>query len=74
MPYLHLDLPGTYPVQVKRELATRLCERYAEVMEPIGREIRLVHELERHACLDQRVIHAQHVVFGAVARRKSDWR
>jgi hypothetical protein len=20
MPYLHLDLPGTYPVQVKREL------------------------------------------------------
>src|SRR6202521_3710750 len=33
MPYLHLDLPGTYPVQVKRELATRLCELYAEVME-----------------------------------------
>ena len=33
MPYLHLDLPGTYPVEVKRELATRLCELYAEVME-----------------------------------------
>ena len=33
MPYLHLDLPGTYPVQVKRELATRLCKLYAEVME-----------------------------------------
>jgi phenylpyruvate tautomerase PptA (4-oxalocrotonate tautomerase family) len=33
MPYLHLDLPGTYPVEVKRELATRLCKLYAEVME-----------------------------------------
>jgi hypothetical protein len=21
MPYLHLDLPGTYPIDVKRELA-----------------------------------------------------
>src|SRR4029453_2168389 len=25
MPYLHLDLPGTYPIEVKRELASRLC-------------------------------------------------
>ena len=33
MPYLHLDLPGTYPVEVKRELATRLLKLYAEVME-----------------------------------------
>src|SRR5438094_4741982 len=33
MPYLHLDLPATYPVQVKRELATRLCKLYAEVLE-----------------------------------------
>jgi phenylpyruvate tautomerase PptA (4-oxalocrotonate tautomerase family) len=33
MPYLHLDLPGTYSVEVKRELATRLCRLYAEVME-----------------------------------------
>ena len=33
MPYLHLDLPGTYSVAVKRDLATRLCELYAEVME-----------------------------------------
>src|SRR5438309_5350695 len=33
MPYMHLDLPGTYPVAVKRDLATRLCELYAEVME-----------------------------------------
>jgi hypothetical protein len=33
MPYLHLDLPGTYAVEVKRELATRLCKLYADVME-----------------------------------------
>jgi hypothetical protein len=33
MPYLHLDLPGTYPVDVKRELATRLCKLYADVIE-----------------------------------------
>ena len=33
MPYLHLDLPGAYPVEVKRELATRLCKLYAELME-----------------------------------------
>ncbi len=33
MPYLHLDLPGTYPLEVKRELATRLCKLYAGVME-----------------------------------------
>ena len=33
MPYLHLDLPGTYPVAVKRELATRLCKLYADIME-----------------------------------------
>jgi hypothetical protein len=33
MPYLHLDLPGSYPVEVKRELATRLCKLYAELME-----------------------------------------
>ena len=33
MPYLHLDLPGTYPIEVKRELAARLCKLYAHVME-----------------------------------------
>jgi hypothetical protein len=33
MPYLHLDLPGTYPIAVKRELATRLCKLYADIME-----------------------------------------
>src|SRR5579862_5909129 len=33
MPYLHLDLPGTYVTAVKRDLATRLCEVYAEVMQ-----------------------------------------
>src|SRR5258708_32931828 len=30
MPYLHLDLPGAYPVAVKRELATRLCGLYSD--------------------------------------------
>ena len=24
MPYLHLDLPGTYPIEVKRELASSM--------------------------------------------------
>lgn len=33
MPYLHLDLPGIYATAVKRDLATRLCKLYAEVME-----------------------------------------
>jgi phenylpyruvate tautomerase PptA (4-oxalocrotonate tautomerase family) len=33
MPYLHLDLPGTYPAETKRELATRLCRLYADVMQ-----------------------------------------
>jgi phenylpyruvate tautomerase PptA (4-oxalocrotonate tautomerase family) len=33
MPYLHLDLPGAYPVRVKRELARRLCELYADIMQ-----------------------------------------
>jgi len=33
MPYLHLDLPGTYPIELKRELAARLCKLYAEIME-----------------------------------------
>jgi phenylpyruvate tautomerase PptA (4-oxalocrotonate tautomerase family) len=33
MPYLHLDLAQTYPSETKRELATRLCHLYAEVMQ-----------------------------------------
>jgi hypothetical protein len=33
MPYLHLDSPGTYPIEVKREMATRLWKLYAEVTE-----------------------------------------
>ena len=28
-----LTYPGTYPVEVKRELATRLCKLYADLME-----------------------------------------
>jgi phenylpyruvate tautomerase PptA (4-oxalocrotonate tautomerase family) len=33
MPYLHLNLARTYPSETKRELATRLCHLYAEVMQ-----------------------------------------
>ena len=33
MPYVHLDLPGTYATAVKRDLATRFCKLYAEVMQ-----------------------------------------
>ncbi|HVJ54185.1 MAG TPA: hypothetical protein VM689_17095 [Aliidongia sp.] len=33
MPYLHLNLPGTFSVAAKREVATRLCRLYAEVMQ-----------------------------------------
>jgi phenylpyruvate tautomerase PptA (4-oxalocrotonate tautomerase family) len=32
MPYLHLDLAKNYPSNTKRELATRLCHLYANVM------------------------------------------
>jgi phenylpyruvate tautomerase PptA (4-oxalocrotonate tautomerase family) len=33
MPYLHLDLAKICPPETKRELATRLCRLYAEVMQ-----------------------------------------
>ena len=33
MPYLHFDLPGRYPAEAKRALATRLGELYAEIMQ-----------------------------------------
>ena len=33
MPYLRLDLAKTYPPETKRELATRLCQLYADVMQ-----------------------------------------
>ena len=33
MPYLHLDLPGHFPADKKRELAARLCRLYADVMQ-----------------------------------------
>lgn len=33
MPYLHFDLPACYPAETKRELAMRLGNLYAEVME-----------------------------------------
>ena len=33
MPYLYLDLAKTYPSGTKRELASRLCHLYADVMQ-----------------------------------------
>src|SRR5215211_3659025 len=33
MPYLHFDLPARYPAEVKRALAARLGELYAEIMQ-----------------------------------------
>jgi phenylpyruvate tautomerase PptA (4-oxalocrotonate tautomerase family) len=33
MPYLHVDLPGTYPAETKRALALRIGELYAEIMQ-----------------------------------------
>ncbi len=33
MPHLQLDVPNTYPVSVKRDLAGRLGRHYAEIMQ-----------------------------------------
>jgi len=33
MPYLHLDLPGTYDANTKRRLARRLGDTYCEIMQ-----------------------------------------
>jgi phenylpyruvate tautomerase PptA (4-oxalocrotonate tautomerase family) len=33
MPYLQLDVPNHYPVEVKRGLAHRLGEKYARIMQ-----------------------------------------
>ena len=33
MPYLHFDLPGRHPAEVKRALAARLGALYAEIMQ-----------------------------------------
>src|SRR5947208_16561652 len=33
MPYVQLDLPGSYPAETKRQLARRLGDLFAEVMQ-----------------------------------------
>jgi phenylpyruvate tautomerase PptA (4-oxalocrotonate tautomerase family) len=33
MPYLQVDLPASYPLQTKRQLARRIGDLYAEVMQ-----------------------------------------
>ncbi len=32
MPYLQLDVGDSYPIEVKRELAARMCKTYASMM------------------------------------------
>jgi len=32
MPYLQLDVPNRYPVEVKRDLARRLGDQFARIM------------------------------------------
>src|SRR5438094_10613808 len=39
MPYLQLDLPGSYPVGTKKQLARRLGDLYAEVMQTTPRMV-----------------------------------
>ena len=41
MPYLHFDLPGRYPADVKRALAARLGALYAEIMETTPRIVKV---------------------------------
>jgi len=41
MPYLQLDVPGSYPVETKRRLARRLGEVYAEIMETDASRVRV---------------------------------
>jgi phenylpyruvate tautomerase PptA (4-oxalocrotonate tautomerase family) len=33
MPYLQLDVPNRYPVEVKRDLARRLGDAYSRIMQ-----------------------------------------
>jgi len=54
MPYMHLDLSRAYATAVKRDLATRLCNLYAEVMQTrswppnVGRDHRILNTRKRH--------------------------
>lgn len=41
MPYLHFDLPGTYPPATKRALALRLGSTYAEIMQTSPRLVKM---------------------------------
>ena len=39
MPYLQLDIPRSYPTEVKRDLADRLGKIYAEVMQTTAEKV-----------------------------------
>jgi phenylpyruvate tautomerase PptA (4-oxalocrotonate tautomerase family) len=41
MPYLHLDVPRSYPAEAKRRLAQRMGEIYAAVMETDAGRVRV---------------------------------
>lgn len=41
MPYLHFDVPGRYPAEVKRTLAARLGALYAEIMQTNARIVKV---------------------------------
>ena len=41
MPYLQLDVPRTYPAEVKRRLARRMGEIYARVMQTSASRVRV---------------------------------
>jgi phenylpyruvate tautomerase PptA (4-oxalocrotonate tautomerase family) len=41
LPYLQLDVPRTYPLEVKRRLARRLGEIYARVMQTSADRVRV---------------------------------
>jgi hypothetical protein len=48
MLYLHLDLPGTYPIEVKPELAMRLCKLCEKVQTQLWRPNVGIAELGEH--------------------------
>jgi hypothetical protein len=79
MPYLHLDLPGTYPIELKRELAARLCKLYAEIMETqLWRPNVGIAELGKHNLITSAPTALNPLLwswssFVVVARQRSGW-
>ena len=51
MPYLQLDVNGTYAREVKQALARRLCETYADAMQADIRRISVAIREAGHGCV-----------------------